>query len=144
MSNPLLFRLHALPMRPFITIEKRANEALEFYESVFPSFTLKSRTHHAEPHNDLVMVAVFSIQGQEIMISDSFISHEWKINPGISFFADLQSKETLENLAASLSDGGKVHMPVGNYGFSSLFGWVEDKFGVNWQLNVKESVDTLD
>ena len=131
-------------MRPFITIEKRANEALEFYESVFPSFTLKSRTHHAEPHNDLVMVAVFSIQGQEIMISDSFISHEWKINPGISFFADLQSKETLENLAASLSDGGKVHMPVGNYGFSSLFGWVEDKFGVNWQLNVQESVDTLD
>ena len=78
------------------------------------------------------------------MISDSFISHEWKINPGISFFADLQSKETLENLAASLSDGGKVHMPVGNYGFSSLFGWVEDKFGVNWQLNVQESVDTLD
>ena len=133
-----------MSMRPFITIEKRANEALEFYESVFPSFTLKSRTHHAEPHNDLVMVAVFSIQGQEIMISDSFISHEWKINPGISFFADLQSKETLENLAASLSDGGKVHMPVGNYGFSSLFGWVEDKFGVNWQLNVKESVDTLD
>ena len=133
-----------MSMRPFITIEKRANEALEFYESVFPSFTLKSRTHHAEPHNDLVMVAVFSIQGQEIMISDSFISHEWKINPGISFFADLQSKETLENLAASLSDGGKVHMPVGNYGFSSLFGWVEDKFGVNWQLNVQESVDTLD
>ena len=131
-------------MRPFITIEKRANEALEFYESVFPSFTLKSRTHHAEPHNDLVMVAVFSIQGQEIMISDSFISHECKINPGISFFADLQSKETLENLAASLSDGGKVHMPVGIYGFSSLFGWVEDKFGVNWQLNVQESVDTLD
>ena len=135
---------YGLSMRPFITIEKRANEALEFYESVFPSFTLKSRTHHAEPHNDLVMVAVFSIQGQEIMISDSFISHEWKINPGISFFADLQSKETLENLAASLSDGGKVHMPVGNYGFSSLFGWVEDKFGVNWQLNVQESVDTLD
>ena len=133
-----------MSMRPFITIEKRANEALEFYESVFPSFTLKSRTHHAEPHNDLVMVAVFSIQGQEIMISDSFISHEWKINPGISFFADLQSKETLENLAASLSDGGKVHMPVGNYGFSSLFGWVEDKFGVNWQLNIQESVDTLD
>ena len=132
-----------MSMRPFITIEKRANEALEFYESVFPSFTLKSRTHHAEPHNDLVMVAVFSIQGQEIMISDSFISHEWKINPGISFFADLQSKETLENLAASLSDGGKVHMPVGNYGFSSLFGWVEDKFGVNWQLNIQESVDTL-
>ena len=131
-------------MRPFITIEKRAKEALEFYESVFPSFTLKSRTHHTEPHNDLVMVAVFSIQGQEIMISDSFISHEWKINPGISFFADLQSKETLENLAASLSDGGKIHMPVGNYGFSSLFGWVEDKFGVNWQLNVQESVDTLD
>ena len=124
-------------MRPFITIEKRASEALEFYETVFPSFTLKSRTHHAEPHSDLVMVAVFSIQGQEIMISDSFITHEWKINPGISFFIDVESEETLQNFAASLSDGGKVHMPAGNYGFSTLFGWVEDKFGVNWQFNLE-------
>ena len=124
-------------MRPFITIEKRAKEALKFYESVFPSFSLKSLKHHAEPHDDLVMLAVFSIQGQDIMISDSFITHEWKITPGISFFVDVQSEEMLQKFAASLAVDGKVHMPVGNYGFSTLFAWVEDKFGVNWQMNIE-------
>ena len=76
-------------MRPFITIEKRAQEALDFYSSIFPSFSLISLNHHAEPHQELVMLAIFSIKGQEIMISDSFVSHDWRITPGISFFIDL-------------------------------------------------------
>ena len=41
-------------MRPFITIEKRAQEALDFYSSIFPSFSLISLNHHAEPHHENV------------------------------------------------------------------------------------------
>ena len=125
------------PMRPFITIEKRAQEALEFYASVFPSYSLISLNHHAEPHQDLVMLAVFSIRGQEIMISDSFVSHEWNITPGISFFIDLEHEEDLDALLESLENQGKIHMPADNYGFSKRFAWVEDKFGINWQMNVE-------
>lgn len=78
-------------MRPFITIEKKAQEALDFYEAIFPSYSLISLNHHAEPHQDLVMLAVFSVKEQEIMISDSFVSHEWGITPGISFFMEVDS-----------------------------------------------------
>ena len=124
-------------MRPFITIEKRAQEALDFYSSVFSSFSLISLNHHAEPHDELVMLAVFSIKGQEIMISDSFVSHEWVITPGISFFIDLDQEDELDALVKSLEQQGKIHMPANDYGFSKRFAWVEDKFGINWQLNVE-------
>ncbi len=123
-------------MRPFITIERQAQQAIDFYQSVFPSFKLLSLKHHAEPHDDLIMRAVFSVQNQEVIISDSFVTHDWRITPGISFLIDLESKEELLTFADSLSRQGKIYMPVGNYGFSTLFAWVEDQFGVSWQLNV--------
>ena len=123
-------------MRPFITVEKRAQEALDFYQGTFPSFSLESLQHHAEPHQDLVMLATFSIKGQAVMISDSFVEHEWGITPGISFFIDAESEDVLNGLANALCVDGQVHMPAGNHGFSTMFAWVEDRFGVNWQLNL--------
>lgn len=123
-------------MRPFITIERKAQAALDFYASVFPSFNLISKQNHAEPHADLIMVATFAVKNQEIMISDSLISHEWDITPGISFFIELQDADELDALSSSLEVQGKVHMPANDYGFSKRFAWVEDQFGVNWQLNV--------
>ena len=93
--------------------------------------------HHTEPHQNLVMLGVFSIKDQEIMISDSYVSHEWDITPGISFFIDLDNEDDLDTLSKSLEEQGKIRMPANNYGFSKRFAWVEDKFGVNWQLNVE-------
>ena len=124
-------------MRPFITIEQRAQEALDFYSATFPSFVLHSLQHHAEPHDALIMLASFSIRGQELMISDSPIKHEWGITPGVSFFLDVEDEATLLSFANQLSNEGKVMMPPGNYGFSKQFAWVEDQFGINWQLNVE-------
>ena len=125
-----------MTMRPFITVEKRAREALDFYQATFPSFALESLQHHAEPHQDLVMLATFSVRGQAVMISDSFVEHEWSITPGVSFFIDAESEDELNDLANALCVDGQVYMPAGNYGFSTLFAWVEDRFGVNWQLNL--------
>ena len=124
-------------MRPFITIEQRAQEALDFYSTAFPSFKLHTIQHHAEPHDALIMLATFSIRGQELMISDSPIQHEWGITPGVSFFLDVDNETNLLSLAEQLSDEGKVMMPPGSYGFSKQFAWVEDRFGINWQLNVE-------
>ena len=123
-------------MRPFITVQKRAQEALDFYRATFPSYSLESLQHHAEPHQELLMLATFSVKGQAVMISDSFVEHEWNITPGISFFIDAESEDELNDLANALCVDGQVHMPAGNYGFSTLFAWVEDRFGVNWQLNL--------
>ena len=123
-------------LRPFITLEGQAQLALDLYAEVFPDFALHALTHHAAPHDDLIMTAVFEVKGQEIMISDSFISHDWSVTPGISFFIDLEDEAEVNRLAGALAEGGLVHMPAGDYGFSTLFAWVQDRFGVNWQLNV--------
>lgn len=124
-------------LRPFITIEKQTKQALELYRSVFPSFRLKSVENHATPNNDYIMLAVFSIMNQDIMISDSLVSHEWSITPGVSFFLNLENVDEQHRIGELLSENGKVHMPIGNYGFSKSFGWFEDQFGLNWQLNVE-------
>ena len=123
-------------MRPFITMQGQAKDVLDFYQAVFPSFEMISLQHHSEPHRNLIMLAVFSVDEQEIMISDSFITHDWEINPGISFFINLDQEEQLHELAEQLGANGNFHMPPGDYGFSKLFAWVEDQFGVNWQLNI--------
>ena len=123
-------------LRPFITLEGQAQSALDLYAEVFPDFALQALTHHSAPHDDLIMTAEFEVKGQAMMISDSFISHEWSITPGISFFIALDDEAELNRLAVALAEGGMVHMPAENYGFSTLFAWVQDRFGVNWQLNV--------
>ena len=75
----------------------------------FSKFSLISLNHHAEPHQELIMLAVFSINEQEIMISDPCVSHEWGITPGISFFMDLNNEDELDALSKSLESGGKIH-----------------------------------
>jgi len=51
-------------------------------------------------------------------------------------FVDLDSEEALERVAKGLSEGGAILMPLDNYGFSRKFTWVNDRFGVSWQLNL--------
>ena len=111
-------------MRPFITMQGQAKDALDFYQAVFPSFEMISLQHHSEPHQNLIMLAVFSVDEQEIMISDSFITHDWEINPGISFFINLEQEEELHKLAEQLGAMGistchQVTMDFRN----SLPGW---------------------
>ena len=76
-----------------------------------------------------------TIAGQTIMFFDSPVQHAFDLTPAISFFVECDSAAELRRLAAALGEGGKDFMPVDNYGFSELFAWVGDRFGVTWQLN---------
>lgn len=46
------------------------------------------------------------------------------------------TEEEVNELYQKLLDGGQALMPIGDYGFSKRFGWLNDKFGVSWQLNL--------
>ena len=80
--------------------------------------------------------AVVEIAGQTVMAHDSFITHGFDFTPSFSFFVDCAGADEIERLFAALSEGGAVLMPLDNYGWSDRFGWVSDRFGVSWQLNL--------
>jgi predicted 3-demethylubiquinone-9 3-methyltransferase (glyoxalase superfamily) len=123
---------------PHLWFDTQAKEAAQFYASVFPEAKVThSATLHNTPSGDSDIVA-FEIAEQPFMAISA--GPYFKINPSISFFvnfdpsrdADAQSK--LDSLWEKLIDGGSALMELGEYPFSKRFGWVQDKFGVSWQL----------
>ena len=58
----------------------------------------------------------------------------FKINPSISFHVKCKTAEEVDAIWAKLSPGGKVLMELGSYPFSERYGWVQDKYGVSWQV----------
>jgi predicted 3-demethylubiquinone-9 3-methyltransferase (glyoxalase superfamily) len=83
-----------------------------------------------------VKIARFTIASQEFSAGDSPVKHNFTFTPAISLFVQCESEAELDTVFSRLADGGRVLMPLGNYGFSSKFGWLDDRFGVSWQLNL--------
>jgi predicted 3-demethylubiquinone-9 3-methyltransferase (glyoxalase superfamily) len=115
-----------------------AGEAMGLYVSLFGD----SAITHVERYGPgemgaegTVKRASFTLAGQEFHCIDSPVKHAFSFTPAISLFVECASEAELDAAFARLSDGGAVLMPVGNYGFSSRFGWLNDRFGVSWQLN---------
>lgn len=82
------------------------------------------------------MHASFSLKGQEFMCIDSNVKHEFTFTPSFSIYITCDTDEEINRLYENLSSGGALLMPLDNYGFSKKFGWVVDKFGVSWQVNL--------
>jgi len=129
----------ATSVRPFLMFEGRANEAIAFYVGLIPNSDIVDITRYGagEPGPEgTVKFAVVRLAGQQVLFSDSFVSHGFTFTPSLSLFVDCESEADLERIFTALSEGGGVLMPLGNYGFSRRFGWVNDRFGVSWQLNL--------
>jgi predicted 3-demethylubiquinone-9 3-methyltransferase (glyoxalase superfamily) len=129
----------ATTVRPFLMFEGRAEEAMSFYVSLIPGSEITSIARYGpgQPGPEgSVVVATFTVAGQAVMCSDSFVKHGFTFTPASSLFVECESEEEIRRLAAALAEGGAELMPLGNYGFSRQFAWVNDRFGVSWQLNL--------
>lgn len=114
----------------------RAEEAMNHYVELFDGEVLTINRYGAETPDmeGKVMLATFIIAGLRINIMDSSIQHEFDLTPSMSLFFNCTSQQQLDQLWTALADGGQALMPVDDYGFGP-FGWVNDRFGVSWQLN---------
>jgi len=129
----------ATTVRPFLMFEGKAEEAMNFYVSLIPGSEITSIARYGpgQPGPEgSVMVATFTVAGQAVMCSDSYVKHGFTFTPSVSLFVDCESEEEIRRLATNLAEGGAELMPLGNYGFSRQFAWVNDRFGVSWQLNL--------
>ncbi len=125
---------------PFLMFQDgNAEEAMNFYTSLIEDseITSISRFGSEGPGEEgKVFQATFSLKGQEFMCFDSFINHNFSFTPSFSVFLTCDTEEELDELFEKLSEGGDVLMPLDNYGFSQKFGWVNDRFGISWQINL--------
>jgi predicted 3-demethylubiquinone-9 3-methyltransferase (glyoxalase superfamily) len=116
-----------------------ARAAMKLYQTVFPNFLVVSTENYGTDAGDAagwIKTANVDFAGHPIMIIDSPAPHAFDFTPSMSLFVDFDTSAALDAAFAALSSPGKVMMPLGNYGFSERFGWVADKFGVSWQLNL--------
>ena len=127
---------------PFLMFEGQAEEALNLYVEAIPdSKILDIQRYGADgpggpDAENSVMLAAVSLRGQTVMLSDSYVQHDFTFTPAISLFVTCESDEEIVRISTALIDGGEALMPLDNYGFSRRFTWVQDRFGVSWQLNL--------
>ena len=84
------------------------------------------------------MHATFSLNGQEFMCIDSSVQHEFTFTPSMSLYVNCETEAEIERLFEKLSLGGQVLMELDRYPFSEKFAWLNDQFGVSWQLNLAQ------
>jgi predicted 3-demethylubiquinone-9 3-methyltransferase (glyoxalase superfamily) len=123
---------------PHLWFDTQAKEAAEFYCAVFPDSKIISSTVLRDtPGGDSELVA-FNLSGHDFMAISA--GPLFAFNPSISFILnfdpaqDEQANEHLQVLWDKLADGGTVLMPLQEYPFSKHYGWIQDRYGVSWQL----------
>ena len=128
---------------PNFWFDKNAEEAVNFYTSVFKDSKITATLHYpnteeeglADFQNNFagkVLTIDFEISGYRFMAINA--DSTFKPTPSISFFYTCDSKEEIDELWKKLVEGGKSLMDVGEYPFSKYYDWVEDKYGFSWQL----------
>jgi len=124
---------------PFLWFDNRAEEATNFYTSIFKNSKIKLVTRYgeggakaAERQKGTVMTVSFQIEGEDFVAING--GPVFEITPVISFFVSCGNPQEIDRLWAKLSEGGEILMELHKYPFSEKYGWVKDKFGVSWQL----------
>jgi len=129
----------ATTVTPFLMFQGACEQALNLYVSLLPDAAITRLERwgpgQAGPEGQ-VSQATFTLGGREYRAFDSPPVHAFTFTPSWSFFVDCADEAELERLYAGLLEGGEALMPLGEYGFSKKFGWVNDRFGVAWQLNL--------
>ncbi len=118
------------PIYPCIWFDGNAKEAALLYSSAFKNTKII---------DDTPMVVNFELEGQKIMCLNG--GPMFKPNPAISFFVVCETIDELDFAWEKLATNSSVMMPLDKYAWSEKYGWLNDKFGVSWQLFLGKQAD---
>jgi predicted 3-demethylubiquinone-9 3-methyltransferase (glyoxalase superfamily) len=125
---------------PFLWFNGNAEEAMNFYLSVFKNSKVLGISRYGENgsgQKDTVMSASFKLEGQTFIALNG--GPEFSFTPSTSFYVSCKTLPEIKKLWNKLSEGGSVRMELDKYPFSKRYGWIQDKFGVSWQLILNEN-----
>ena len=110
---------------PFLWFDGKAEEAMNFYVSIFKNSKVVQLTRYGDAgpgSKGTVMSAIFQLEGQEFYALNG--GPQFKFSPAISLFVNCETQQEVDELWEKLSAGGK----------RNRCGWLDDKFGVTWQI----------
>lgn len=124
---------------PHLWFDKEAKQAADFYVAAFGGDSAVTSTIPISdtPSGDVELVS-FRLLGYAFMALSA--GPMFRINPSVSFIVNFDpsrredARTALNSLWERLADGGRVIMPLDRYPFSECYGWLQDKYGVSWQL----------
>lgn len=117
-----------------IMFQGGAKAAIEFYGEIFSDFKVESSSL-SEDGSEIQQARV-SFAGHSLFIFNSPVSHAFNFTPSVSLFVVLPDEAALRAAFERLAQDGHVLMPLDDYGFSPLYGWLQDRFGLSWQLSI--------
>ena len=131
---------------PNIWLNDTAEEAANFYMSAFEDTHILTtarysgigKEQHGHNAGDVLTIDLQVEDTRFLLLNGGPL---FQPNPSISFYVHCKDADEVNKLWEKLSDGGEVRMPLDTYPFNERFGWVSDKFGVNWQLMVEANGD---
>jgi predicted 3-demethylubiquinone-9 3-methyltransferase (glyoxalase superfamily) len=138
----------------FLAFKADAEEAMTFYTSLFDNSevlsTIRARVDEPGWAEGTLQHAAFTLAGNPFMCinmpppgargHDHAPWHEYEFSPAMAIYIQCASEDEFDLLYAALSEKGEIVMPAGSYGFSAKFGWLKDRFGVSWRVNLSRDV----
>ena len=119
---------------PYLMFDGNAEEAMKFYTTIFEDAEIRSILHQ---ENGMVMHATFTLNGQTFMAIDNANENDIPFTSTISLFVTCETEQEIDTVFKKLSEDGKVLMDLAPTPFSLKYAWVEDQFGISWQLNLE-------
>lgn len=116
----------------------KAEDAGNLYVELFENSKVVGIEHWGpDEAGDGVKQARFELAGRPFTAMDGGDMHDFSFTPAVSLTVEFDDEQRLEKAFERLSDGGAVLMPLGDYPFSPKFAWINDGFGVSWQLMLR-------
>ena len=126
-------------LTPCLWFDTEALDAAKFYIDIFPDSKLGNITRYLEPNPHVpgtqawdVLTVEYTLMGIPFMGLNG--GPYFKKDPSISFFVNIQDRSLVDTLWSKLLDDGVALMPLAAYDWSEYYGWIQDKYGVSWQL----------
>jgi predicted 3-demethylubiquinone-9 3-methyltransferase (glyoxalase superfamily) len=117
---------------PHLWFDKEAKDAAKFYTSAFEDSKIKGTTTIYNIPSGSVDIVDIELLGQKFTLISA--GPQFRFNPSISFLVACETKNEVDALWVKLSEEGTVLMELGEYPFSERYGWVQDRYGLSWQV----------
>lgn len=128
---------------PNLWFDREAKEAVKFYTSIFRNSKVNSKTRYPEAGQEIhqmdagsIMTINFELEGYQLMALNG--GPHFKFTPAISLFVMCRDEAEINNLWNQLLDGGEAFLPLDTYNWSPRYGFLQDRYGLSWQLMIEE------